>query len=732
MSNGFDISFGHNPQSGRNASPQGGQELPESTDPTAALSKMTPEQEDARLLSTMNNWWLECRDAHATNRAQQHIDADFYDHHQIDPAHAMAMEARGQAPLTYNLIKCAIDWVIGTERRTRIDWKIHPRGPEDQAQCEAKQVALKYVDDVNNGGFARSAAFTHAVKVGVGWTEECINQGGDEEPITYRHEDWKVMWWDPFAKALDLRDARYITRAKWLDVDYAITLFPEHSAMLERHARATDTLDMEDMEDPADVPGIFFNRSSHSYDSALRNSSPLTAGRRLRNRVRILETWYRKPVKVQRMSSLLEGLDRKVFNAKNPEHVQAAAQGMVSLHDGLSEKTFVCLWVPGSILSRKESPYKHNRYPFTPIFAYRDDKSCLPYGLIRGMRDAQEDYNKRRAKALYLLSTNRLIYEDGVVAGPDEQDFLDEAAAPNAQLKVAAGALKDRRIVFESGAELAAAQLTMMEQSKDHIFDGNGITRENLGQESNAISGRAILAKQQQGAVTTAELFDNYRFSFRISGQKELSLIEQFMTMPKRLRIVGPKGTADWMTVNEPRFDPATGELIFANDLSAAEADFYVDQQDYRETVRMAMAEALFETIKGLAPENQMLMLDLAIELTDIPNREEWVRRIRSVNGQGTPGQEQTPEAIAAEEAKNAALQRDQQLTEAERMAKIRKDNAGALSLETGAKKTNTEVKGIALDIAKILAGALPLAPTADRLTEFPAPELVPQQEIAS
>lgn len=287
---GFDIAY-PSANAGRNAADLKQGEFSDAVDPTDALSKQkrTRAEADAKLLSTLNTWWIEARDAHAPNRAQQHKDADFYDHHQIDEETAAAMIERGQAPLVYNLVKPAVDWVIGTERRTRVDWKVHPRGAEDAPAAQAKQHAMKYVDDVNDGSFARSHAFSHAVKVGIGWLEECINEAGDEEPITNRHEDWKNMWWDPFARDILLRDSRYMTRAKFMDVDYAIAMFPDAADAIERSARAADELDLDDYDDPADVPGLYFNRTSHDHALSLRDSSPFSAARRLRSRVRVLD-----------------------------------------------------------------------------------------------------------------------------------------------------------------------------------------------------------------------------------------------------------------------------------------------------------------------------------------------------------------------------------------------------------------------------------------------------------
>lgn len=697
------------------------EQVQDAHDPTGVINKPKKGAEaDEKLLATVNSWWIEARDAHAPNRAEQHIDADFYDHHQITPDHAAALDQRGQAPLQYNLVKVACDWIIGTERRTRIDWKVHPRGPEDARPALAKQHVMKYVDDANDGSFARSHAFTHAIKVGIGWTEECYDPDADGEPLVIRHQDWKGMWWDPFAQKLDLSDARYMIRVKWLDVDFAIQKWPQHTNAIERYARATDEIDLEDVEDPADVPGMFFNRTTHTHTIGVYGASA-SGQRRLRSRVRVLECWYKAPVRKKRMVGWSESLDRKLFDPANPSHAAAVANGTVDLVDAVVFEIRKVIWLPSLILEQGVEPYRHGRYPFTPIIAFRDDKTGLPYGYIRGMRDAQDDYNKRRAKALFLLSVNRFVYERGALDEDDEEEIRAEAAAPDAQIRVAPGALQNNRVRWETGQSLAHDQIALMEQSKMHILEGNGITRENLGQSSNTISGRAILAKQQQGSVSSAEVFDNYRFSFRQSGRKTLSNIEQFMSMPKRLRILGPTGANDWLMVNEPVFDPITREVFFENDLTASEADFHVDQQDYRETVRMAMAEALFDVIRNLPPDLQLGLLDLALELTDLPNRDEIVRRIRQLNGQSAPGEQDSPDAVAKRDAAAAAQARDQALTEAERTAKIRRDEAAALRDEQTARKTMVDTKASAMNTAGLVAAALPLAPAADRLAEFPA-----------
>ncbi len=571
---------------------------------------------------------------------------------------------------------------------------MHPRGPEDNESAQAKQQVVKYIDDVNQAGFERSSAFAHAAKVGIGWLEECIIQDPDSEPVCVRHEDWKVMWWDPFSRRNDLRDCRYIHRRKWVDLDYAQVMFPAHADALDGMAKSATELDLGDSDDLADMPALFLHRDLRSAgDNGYRLFGTSSIDQKYRRRLPLIETWFKRPQNVQRIESLDPDLNGREFDRADETHVKAVSSGMATLTDAVAERIFYAIWVPKLLLALAPSPYKHNRYPFTAIWCKREDRTGLPYGYVRGMRDAQLDYNKRRSKALFMLSVNRVIFEDGAIDKADEDEILDEAARPDARIRVAKGALEHNRVKLEWGAELVPGQVQLMQEAKDHILEGSGVTRENLGQDSSAISGVAIQAKQQQGSVSTAELFDNYRQFMQISGQKQLSLVEQFMPLPKRLRILGPRGKVDWLIVNEPYADPETGGILFKNDLSKQAADFIIDQQGYRETVRMAMAQQMFEIITKLPPDMQIQLLDIAFELTDIPNRDELVARIRKINGQPAPGQEEDPahQEMAIEQAERERQAHD--LDVQERTAKIGKDLATAAKLNAEAKRSSVQGK---------------------------------------
>lgn len=166
------------------------------------------------------------------NRRQQAEDEDFYDNEQWSEEDKAVMDSRGQMALVFNVIATTVDWVLGTERRMRTDFKVLPRRKDGGKQAERKTQLLKYLDDVNRTGYDVSRAFSDAVKTGLGWLEDGVQDDMDGEPIYTRFESWRNMLRDSASVELDLSDARYVFRSKWVDEDIAVAMFPDREGII--------------------------------------------------------------------------------------------------------------------------------------------------------------------------------------------------------------------------------------------------------------------------------------------------------------------------------------------------------------------------------------------------------------------------------------------------------------------------------------------------------------------
>ncbi|MDP2346723.1 MAG: hypothetical protein Q8N34_03245 [Gammaproteobacteria bacterium] len=653
------------------------------------------------LASQVQDWYLQEKTIQAENRIEMATDAAFYDGDQWTDDEKAELEERNQYPSVINLIKPTIDWLTGTEKRVRTDWKVLPTTKDGGEDAKIKTHVLKYIAEVNHAAHKKSAAFAHAVKVGLGWRELGVRGDLTDEPIFIGHVNWRDMTYDSQASdPMFIEDGRYMFRDKVVDLDVALAMFPDRAEELKLAALST----YDKHWDYANSEVQLYFRPTQ-ISSGIQDALTTFHNRRLI--VRLVEGWYRKPVKVKKIKlsdKFPWGAD---FDPENAEMVADVedAQTRATLYDKVEMRMFVCVFIHpgfetnrsgGRLLLNCRSPYKHGRFPFVPIWAFRKDSDNTPYGVIRNQRDPQKDFNKRHSKAQHILSTKGVSYEEGAI--DDEDKLAEELARPDFIIRFNKG----KEFNIHESRELAAEHVQIATLDEQYIRQSSGVTGENMGLQTNATSGIAIQRRQNEGGVITQDLFDNSILHDQVCGEILLSLVEQFMDLPKQIAIAGDHGQ-EFIDINMP---DETGENLL-NDITARKAKFKVSEQDYNASVRQAMFEELMKLVTSLPGEIAMQLLDAVIDLSDIPERKELVRRIRQINGHSDPDDISEEEMASAEAAKKEAQAELARLQKAEQEAKIRKDNADANLKEVNASRINVqalldafEAAGIALVVS--------------------------------
>jgi hypothetical protein len=642
------------------------------------------------------------------NRRQMDTDEDFYDNVQWDSEDAEILTDRGQIPIVYNVLKPTLDVVTGTEKRARSDFRVLPRRKDGSKPAERKTQLMKYIDDVNMAQFATSSAFEDAVKVGVGWLECGLNDGDDGEPVYDRHESWRNMLWDSASMHRALEDGRYQIRTKWVDEDIAEAMFPKRKKIINIAAYETDNMLVDGIygDDPMDAIETFeggvFDRSDVEFEYT-------------RRRVRLIEIWFRHPAKVKKLKG--GDFSGQAYEEGHEAHELEITSGRAAIVEKVDMRVHVAIMCVKGLLYISQSPYRHNKFPFTPIWCNRRGKNGLPYGMIRMLRDIQTDINKRASKALAILSSNKVIMDEGAVEDIDE--LAEEVANPNAIIVKKPG----KTLELSVDRELAPAHLELMSRNIMMIQSVSGVTDEYMGRQTNANSGVAIGKRQEQSTTALANVFDNLRYAKQVHGEKKLSLIEQFFTEEKSFRITNMRGTPEYITVNDG---------LPQNDIIHTKADYVISEDDWRASVRQAQSEellALLQQLAPVAPQIAIIMLDLLVEGMDIPNRDEIVNRIRQQTGMRDPdAEEPTPQEIArAQEAQEQA-----EMAKALQQAEIAEKQASAALKGAQAEKAGGDAKNsarkilaeiasqnvaaqkAALEAAIVMLSAPPAVPVAD------------------
>jgi transcriptional regulator CtsR len=638
-------------------------------------------------------------------------DEDFYDNDPYTHEEKRVLAERGQLATNFNVISTTLNWVIGTQRRARTDYKILPRRKDGSKQAARKTDLMKYLSDVNRSEFAMSTAFEGQVKAGMGWLESGWQDDDEGEPVYDRAESWRNMLLDSMSQEKDISDARYLFRSKWMDMDIAQAYFPSRAHLITTAAASN-----------YDFGGTFDSYGDEAMDSIEQEalvtsarSNPEAFGSE-RRRVRMIECWFRRPA----LTKFMSGGDfaGEIFDEFSNGHTSELDQGRAKLAEKVKMRVYVAIMTTNGLIHLQESPYRHNKLPFTPLWCYRRARDMSPYGMIRGIRDLQTHINKAAAKAQYILSTNKTIMEKGAVDDLDE--YTEESARPDAVIVVNPG----KKLEMGVDRQLAPAHLDLMSRMIEMVQTQSGVTDESMGRTTNATSGKAILARQEQGALSTAAIYDNLRLASQIHGEKKLSLIEQFFSEEKAFRITNKRGSAEYVTINDGMPE---------NDITLTKADYIVSQSDWNATQRQTQLETMFDVLKQVAPVAPQLILitlDLLFEMMDLPNQEEIVKRIRQVTGMkdpdADPNEPPTPEEEAQQQAKamETAMQirgaeaeiAEKEATAAERAARANKVTVEAQKLMSSLAGQNVDTQRAALEVALQLLSAPQLSEVGDAI----------------
>lgn len=185
--------------------------------------------------------------------------------------------------------------------------------------------------------------------------------------------------------------------------------------------------------------------------------------------------------------------------------------------------------------------------------------------------------------------------------------------------------------------------------SNEEIKATTGITDANLGQQSNETSGRAILARQQQGNRANADFVANRNIAIRQCGMILLDMFPRLYDTPRVARILGPDGQPDLVWIGREA-QGRDGEKYFY-DLSAGKYDIVLDVGPAYATRRQEAAIAMTETLRSIPLIGQAAP-DLVVQAQDWPDADKIAARLRKT----------IPPQILGKEAEQDSKQGDKEL----------------------------------------------------------------------
>jgi hypothetical protein len=436
------------------------------------------------LLSQYIAQFEESEDATYDARQKSERDRDYYDEKQWTSAEVKALEQRGQPANTYNRVKRKVNAMLGIEKQTRKDPKAFPRQPGDEQSADAATDAIRYVCDDSRWDDKRSQASKEMAIEGTCAIMVGFKQSKSGVDPEIRRIPWDRYYYDPHASEFDFSDKKYDGVVIWMDIDDAIAKWPDAEAILQA-----------------------------TWSSAAKS-----------------DTYDDKP-----KSRLWADYSRR--RIRLCEHYHLTGEGW----------TYCIFTQGGFVVEPQPSPYLDEagepENPISSVSLYVD-RDNNRYGEVRTMIGPQDDVNKRRSKALHLISQRQVRVSPGV--GSDAQEVRKELSRPDG---VFVGEKDDVEILPTN--DMAAGNLQMMQiamQETDLIGPNAALG----GKNEQALSGRAMLAQQQGGMVEMATFLDCIRVLSVAVYRAVWARIRQAWTEERWIRVTDNENNVRFVGLNRP------------------------------------------------------------------------------------------------------------------------------------------------------------------------------------
>ena len=413
-------------------------------------------------------------------------DREYYDHSQWTRDELKLLKERGQPAIVINKIQDKVQLLCGMERKARTDPKAFARTPAEEDRADAATQCLRYIADDNDFSIVRSQVFENMLVEGAGGADLGLEDDGQGSAnVTITQVPWDRIWYDPHSRSYDFSDARYKGTVIWTDRDALEEMYPG--------------------DDAESVIESSFSSTDYQY-----NDRPETAfwTDSTRSRVRLVQcdwvergTWWRA-------TYTKSGLLAKPQKCKFKDRKGKSASGLI---------------LQSSYINREN----------------------MRYGMVRGLISLQDEINKRRSKALHLLSVRQVVAEQGAVQDVDKA--RREIAKPDGYVEVMPGL----KFEVQESSDLATGQFQLLQHATAEM-QLSGPNAAMSGTDPRELSGRAILAQQAGGAAQNEPLADALRFWSRRVYESCWMAAREYWTAGKWVRVTDDLNETRWVGINRP------------------------------------------------------------------------------------------------------------------------------------------------------------------------------------
>lgn len=439
----------------------------------------------------------------------------------------------------FNRIRRVCNMITGYQRRNRKSTIVTPIENSDDITANQFSKVMLWSMERDNTLETISEAFDGAVTTGMNLLSVWMDYRDDPINGNIRVDNVSYNGYliDPFFKKQDLSDCNFIWTRKWLNKEQVKSLLPQQRAEIDK------------MQAWGNRDGKFqFMPESYNYG--------------MKNLLTYDEYWYRDYRKQKMLVDVNTGEtmewggddeDLKMFTKKFPE---------IEIIENEVQTCKLAIVVQGQVMYNGPNPMGIDNYPFVPVLGYYEPQ--IPYfpwriqGVVRGLRDSQYLYNRRKVIELDILESqinSGFKYKENALVNP--KDVFLQGQGRGLALKQEAQMGDVEQIM---PPQVPASMIELSKILGDEIQQISGVNEELLGSAQDDKAGVLSMLRQGAGLTTLQTLFDQLDYSQKLLGRLFLDLIQSNFSPGKIQRIIEEKPAPQFYSKAFGKYDSAVEE----------------------------------------------------------------------------------------------------------------------------------------------------------------------------
>lgn len=559
--------------------------------------------------------------------------------------------ANRRRQFTYNRIRRVINMISGHQRRNRKSTVVIPIENADEQTADQFTKIFYWLNGQENILETISESFQGALITGMNLLHVWVDYRSDPVSGNIKVDNcsYNSFLMDPYFRKPDLSDCNAIWKRSFLTKRETCSLLPEHSE--EILSLVTNDGSGRDGK---------FQFAPESYNYGFKN-------------LLTYDEFYYKEYRTQKM--LIDTQTGETFEWRIDDKDRLSMflnqYPQVTVIEQEVPTIKLAIVVQGKVMYDGPQPSGSDKYPFIPVLGYyRPELEYFPYriqGVVRGLRDAQYLYNRRRNIELDILESqinSGWIYKENSLVNP--KDVFLSGQGRGLALKSEAMMTDVQQIM---PPQVPPSMIQLSELLAREVMEISGVNEELLGSAVDDKAGILSMLRQGAGLTTLQTLFDQLDLSQKLLGKVLIDIIQANFTPGKVQRILNEQPQPQFYNKAFGLYDAAVEEGL-------------------NTTTQKQMQ---FAQLLQLRQSGVPIPDDILLEAATVQNKKELTDRIKQANEAQQQAQAQQQQVIMQEQQArtnlaNARAQADASLG-AERVSRIAENKALAVERHAEAEK---------------------------------------------